>query len=429
MNTQNVVKGSVQSLERFLKTDIRYLARSSAWLSAGSVIGTLVAFGLSLLYARYIPKDAYGSYRFILSAIGMAGIFSLPGMGTAIIRSAARGYEGTFRKGSFIIFLSSFGISVIGLVTALYHIIKGNTAVAYGLAAASLFVPFAEGLGNWRGYLDGKREFKKKTFYNTLVHVSYGVIMTGTIAAIYLFEFSLVSSVLLLVFAYFFSHGFPNIVFHRMIIQRIPKNAPQEESAIQYGVHLSLSTAPSTLAAYIDSVLLYAYLGPTALAVYSFAIAIPEQMKSFMGNAATVVFPKLAAYTHIPASGSVSLQSTLPSKLFRASIMTSILVFGYVITAPFVYTVFFPRYIDSIVYSQVFALSLILFPFGVFGDALKAEGNMKKIYLHSIGSPILQILALAILIPFFGLWGAVIGRVIGRFLNHILAYVLFKLPS
>lgn len=429
MNTQNVVKGGIQSLERFLKTDIRYLAKSSAWLSMGSVAGTLVAFGLSLLYARYISKDAYGSYRFILSAIGMAGIFSLPGMGTAIIRSAARGYEGTFRRGSSIIFLSSFGISMIGLLTALYHGIKGNTAIACGLAAASLLVPFAEGLGNWRGYLDGKQEFKKKTLYNAIIHVLYGVVMTGTIAFIYLFELPLATSILLLVFAYFFSHGFPNIIFHRMIIQRIPKNAPQEESAIHYGVHLSLSTAPSTLAAYIDSVLLYAYLGPTALAVYSFAIAIPEQIKSFMGNAATVVFPKLAAYTHVPASGAISLQSTLPSKLFRASIMTSILVIGYIIAAPFVYTIFFPRYADSIIYSQVFAFSLILFPFGVFGDALKAEGNMKKIYMHSVGSPLLQILALAILIPLFGLWGAIAGRVIGRFLNHILAYALFKLSS
>ena len=418
----------IWSLTRFLQTDVRYLARSTAWLSMGSVIGTAVAFILSLAYARYISKDVYGSYRFILSVIGMAGIFSLPGMSTAIIRAAARGYEGTFRKGSRFIFLSSIGISVVGFITALYYFTQGNTAIAYSLCAASLFVPFVEGLGNWRGYLDGKQAFKKKTLYNAAAHILYGVGMLATIAYIYLYNPPFTISIPLLTFAYFFSHALPNLILHKIIIRRIPKNAPQEESAITYGMHLSLSTAPSTLATYIDSVLLYAYLGPAALAVYSFAIAIPEQIKSLMGNAATVTFPKLAIHTNASISNG-SLQQTLPSKLFRASLFTGIVVLGYVILAPILYNFFFPRYIESIPYSQVFALSLILFPFGVFGDALKAEGNVKKIYLHSVGSPLLQIIALAILIPSFGLWGAIAGRVIGRFLNHLFSYVLFKLPS
>ncbi|MEK7173830.1 MAG: hypothetical protein AAB710_01975, partial [Patescibacteria group bacterium] len=80
MKIQNMAQRGIWSLTRFLQTDVRYLARSTAWLSMGSVIGTTVAFILSLAYARYISKDVYGSYRFILSVIGMAGIFSLPGM-------------------------------------------------------------------------------------------------------------------------------------------------------------------------------------------------------------------------------------------------------------------------------------------------------------------------------------------------------------
>src|SRR3989338_5300224 len=164
----------IQPLERFLKTDIRYLAHGSFWLSISSATGTLIAFVLSVAYARFLPKELYGSYRFILSTIGMAGIFSLPGMSTAIIRAAARGYDGTFRRGSCIIFFSSIGISLVGFLTALFFFVKGNIPVAYGLCIASVLVPFVEGLGNWRGYLDGKKEFQKKTLYNVLSHLVYG---------------------------------------------------------------------------------------------------------------------------------------------------------------------------------------------------------------------------------------------------------------
>ncbi len=427
MNPQQLFVHAITPLERFLKTDIRYLASGSFWLSISSVTGMLIAFILSVAYARYLPKEIYGSYRFILSAIGMAGIFSLPGMSTAIVRAAARGYDGTFRKGSYLIFLSSFGISLVGFVTAILFFVKGNAPVAYGLCIASILVPFMEGLGNWRGYLDGKKEFQKKTLCNILSHAVYALIMLGTIAVIYVNEFSLAMDVVLLTLAYFASHALPNVVLHWNIIRSIPKNAPQEESAIAYGLRLSLSSAPSTLANYIDSVLLYSFLGPAALAVYSFAIALPEQVKSFMGNIATVTFSKLAVQAEGEESAE-SLKQTLPQKLFRATILTAVMVGGYIITAPFIYTLFFPRYMDSVIYSQIFALSLILFPFGVFGDALKAEGNIHKIYIHNIGAPLLQIIALLLLVPFYDLWGAVAGRVIGRFLNHILAYVLFKLP-
>mgnify|MGYP001558291574 FL=1 len=95
--------------------------------------------------------------------------------------------------------------------------------------------------------------------------------------------------------------------------------------------------------------------------------------------------------------------------------------------APLLFRILFPQYIQAVPYTQVLALSLALFPLGVFGTALKAEGNMKKIYVFSIVTPFIQIAATLILIPIFGVWGAIWARVGERFFHHaLLTYLYYK---
>ena len=116
----------LKPLERFLGTDVSYLVRGSFWLVIGSVASMLIGLLLSILYARYLPKETYGSYRYVLSIVSMVGIFSLPGFGTAITRSSARGFDGTFRRLSRIMFFSSFGISVVYLGSAIFFFFQNQ---------------------------------------------------------------------------------------------------------------------------------------------------------------------------------------------------------------------------------------------------------------------------------------------------------------
>jgi O-antigen/teichoic acid export membrane protein len=416
----------VHVLERYLKTDIRYLLKGGAWLTSGSIIGMATGLLLSILYARYLMKDTYGTYRYVLSLISIAGIFSLPGIGTAITRSVARGMDGAFRACAKVIFFSSTGISVIALVVALYLNIYGNKEAALGVAIAALFVPLVEGLGSWRALLDGKKEFKKKTIWNSATIIFYTLVMSGAVVAIYFLNITTAAGVAILVGTYFITHAIPNIVFFFLAQRAVSRHAPPDTTALPYGIHLSLSGLPATVATYIDSILLFHFLGPASLAVYSFAITVPEQLKRLFTNIADMTFPKLAA-SSAHTTDPQELQKTLPQKLFRASLLTALIVLAYIAIAPLLYTLLFPRYIESIAFSQVFAISLILFPFGVFGNAIKVEGNLKKIYIYNIGVPLLQIALIVILIPLFGLWGAVWGRVSGRVINHLFAYVLFRL--
>ena len=414
-----------KTLSRAFETDAEYLAQGTFWLTTGKVVGMAASFLLSIAYARYLSKDLYGSYRYVLSMLGIAGILALPGIGTAIVRSVAQGFEGTFRRGAKIIFFSSFGISLVGLGFALIFFVKGSPALASGFLIGALFVPFGEGLGNWRGYYEGKKDFRKKTFYNIASHVFYAVIMLAAIGIIFFKKLDVAPALVLLLGAYFLAHALPNILFFRIALRQISKDAPEDEHAIPYGLHLSMLSIPATVANYIDSVLLYAFLGPAALATYSFALAPIEQLKAFFSIVPEVAFPKLSEKTYRP-EGEEDLKKSLVRKSLRTSVITVLGIAVYIFLAPYFFQIFFPRYIESVKFSQVFSLSLALFPFTIFNVALKAEGNIKKIYIYNVLAPVIQIAALLALIPFYGLWGAVWGKIIGRSANYFLPLLLFR---
>lgn len=411
-------------LERFLRTDVRYLLKGTFWLSVSRVVGVGVAFGLSILYARYLSKELYGDYRYVMNVMGALGIFALPGMATIILQSVARGFEGTFRRGSFLIFFSSFGISLISFGIAVWFYARGDTALAAGFLIAALLVPFAEGLGNWRAYFDGRKEFQKKTGFNIASNVFYGILMGGIIALIIAFDIAPLFALTLLVAAYFLGHGIPNILAYRSTLRIVQKTAPIEPGAIRYGFHLSFLDAPATIANYLDGILLYQLLGPTSLAVYSFALAPTEQIKGFLGLSAAVAAPKLFARTATREETN-DLKRTLTFKILRSILFTGALVGLYVLFAPWFYHTFFPAYQEAILFSQILSLSLLLFPLGLFNTALKAEGNLRKVTIYQLSAPLVQIVAFVFLIPFFGIWGAVVGRLIGRLTTHLLAFFLF----
>lgn len=419
-----MIRWATLVLQHFLRTDIQYLASGSFWLGIGRVFGALVAFGLSILYARYLPKELYGDYRYVLSVLGALGIFALPGVATVITRGVARGFEGTFRRGSFLIFLSSFGVMLGGFGIAAWFFWHGNPVLGWGFIVASFFTPFAEGLGNWRAYFDGRRQFYKKTIWNIGAQFFYGASMAGAVGVVFFFSLSSWQNLIVLLGMSVVGHALPNTIAYLAALRRVPREAPSEQGAIRYGVYLSALDVPSTVVMYLDGILLHAFLGPAALAVYSFAIAAPEQLKGLMSTAATAAFPKISQRTDT-LEARQAIKKTLPSKLWRSSALTAGIVAAYILAAPFLFRIFFPQYLEAVPFSQVFALSLVLFPFGLFGAALKAEGNLKKIYAYQTAAPLIQIILLFLLIPFFGLWGAVAARLLGRLFVSGFEYILF----
>jgi len=428
--TQRAINALTGKAERFFQTDLRYLAKNSFWSSFGKIGVAGIAFALSILYARYLPKELYGDYRYVMSYLGIFAIFSLSDIGSVITRAVARGHEGTAARGIRLMFFSSIGISLVSIGAAGWFFLHGNPTLGFAFLCATLFMPFVEGLGGWRPYLDGRQEFRKKAIQNIAGQILYALIVASAVLLIAAGHLSLASGLALFVAATLFGNAFPNIIYSwRILFPHSLKDHTEEPGAIRYGLHLSAIKIPATVANYIDSILLFSFshLGPTDLAIYSFALAPTEQIKNLLTNMADIALPKLSLRTATPAD-SQRLRATLPIKVAKAVLPTALVVACYIALAPLFYGIFFPRYIEAAKYSQIIALSLILFPLGLFGTAIRAEGNLKKVYIYELSAPLIQIAVFALLIPLWGIWGAVAGKVLGRLANHLIQGSLYLSP-
>ncbi|MBI2626202.1 MAG: hypothetical protein HYW69_01240, partial [Candidatus Nealsonbacteria bacterium] len=191
-----------------------------------------------------------------------------------------------------------------------------------------------------------------------------------------------------------------------------------DPQTISYGKHLSLMGVISSIANRLDSPLLFNYIGPVQLAIYSFATIIPQQIENVLGHIETLAFPKLASKSQ------TEMKASLMKKFWRLALLTVIVMLIYIMVIPFFYKIFFPRYLDSILYSQIFMLSSISLPISLLGTAFKAKMMKKELYLMKAGA-FSKIVLMAILIPLYGIWGAIAAAIATEIFKSGLVLFLF----
>jgi O-antigen/teichoic acid export membrane protein len=89
------------------------------------------------------------------------------------------------------------------------------------------------------------------------------------------------------------------------------------------------------------------------------------------------------------------------------------IVIVYCIFAPTLFTLLFPRYIDSVHYSQLYSLTLLVsavLPLSI----LEAHVAIKEKYIISLASNITKIIVITLGIFYFGILGAIIARIISK---------------
>ena len=92
----------------------------------------------------------------------------------------------------------------------------------------------------------------------------------------------------------------------------------------------------------------------------------------------------------------------------------------------FVYKIFFPKYLESTIYSQVLILTLLFFPKTLIDSVITVNFQKKKLYFFKITSFIVNILLLIILIPELKIWGIVIARIGTQIYKTIVLFGMFN---
>lgn len=398
--------------ERYTRTDMVYVTRGMSWMTAGQAVSAGSAFLLAIAFANLLPKETYGSYKYILSLAAIFGAFSLTGMGPILTKAIRQGYEGLLRKSVMANFAWSLPVSGVAFAMALYYIWNGNLVLGTSLGIVGLFTPVLNSAQLYIWFLNGKEDFRRSSMYGA---------MTSAIHSATLFiALALHTSVPVLIFAYFLSVTSANILCHYLTVRFYKPSDKTDPHSIRFGTRLSLVTIIGAVAGQMDKVVLFHFLGPVPVAIYALAQAPVVQMRALLKLTTPLAIPRLAA------QDPMQMSKTLHEKSDRFTLAIAAMVIVYVIAAPLVYSVFFPLYVESVVYSQAYALLLLLYPKKLFAIGLMTQNRTRETYALSLISPIVQTAVIILFIPLIGIWGAIIAEVSASLAHYVLANYFFE---
>lgn len=395
----------------FLGVDLTYVLKGGSYLTLGNFAAVFANFILAFFFARLLPKEVYGTYSYILAWISVFGIFALPGMDKAVIQSVSNGFESSLVLGlKKKIKYGSLG-TLAALILGAYYFYNGNQMLAWAFFVGAVFIPFVNSFQIYNAYLLGKKEFKTQTLY--LIFSQLFIALT-LIAAIFLTQ-----NIVYLVGIYLLANLIPSLIFFTRTKLIAKLTGPKDSGIISFAKHLSLINVVSTISSYLDQFLAFHFLGPANLATYTFAVAPPEQIKGLFQSIPDLALPKFSERSE------EELKKTIKRKSIILFIFAALVVGIYIFLAPWFYKIFFPRYLDSVFLSQIFALSMLNTPATFIIPALTAHKKIKQLYWFNTVSPIFQIGIMTILTPLYGLMGLILARVIARTFTTAVSLVIY----
>jgi O-antigen/teichoic acid export membrane protein len=388
-----------------------YIAKGSFWINLNFISSSLVSFLVSVIFAWFVSKETYGIYQYVLSIAAIISAFSLTGMNTAVTQSVAKGMDGSLvystkaqLRWSIFMIIGSFSVGG-------YYLMGSRIDLFLAFILVAIFLPFSNAFNTYSAFLSGKKDFKKVFEYNTAFNIFY---LIGIFTTAYFTPYPLV---LICVFLSIGAIG--NYRLYRKTVEKFNLSENNfDQNIMSYGAHLSFINILSTIVNRADSILVFHYLGPATLAVYTFAKAIPDRVTSLFKSILSISLPKLSEKNYSEIKNHFHLRMTILATLsLVAATIISLLI-------PLIYKKFFPQYIDSILYARIYTFTIIIAVSIFSGMVLIAKKTMKDLYLLNIVNPILQLLILFFLVRSMGIFGAVIAKVLGQVISLSISWIV-----
>jgi O-antigen/teichoic acid export membrane protein len=199
---------------------------------------------------------------------------------------------------------------------------------------------------------------------------------------------------------------------------------PIDQAAfVTFGLHQSALRFFDVVAAQTDKVLAFHMVGDVSLAMYVYATALPEQIRSLFKNFSSLIT------TRFVQRDLAHLKRNMMRYLLIMMACTGAVSAVYIAAAPLIYRLLFHKYVEAIAYSQVFALSIITMSSILPQTALQMKGLHREQYLHKTSSNIIQTILNVLGALTGGLWGLIYAQVAGRWLSFLIVTVLFYLAK
>lgn len=404
--------------EALTKTDMVYVASAGFWTNLQTGLTAFASFLLYIVFANFLSPETYGTYQYLLSLFSIVTATTLTGMNTAVTRAVARGAEGMFVES--IRLQLKFGVIpfIVGLGIACYYFVNDNYLLGWGGVIIATGTPLLYAFNTYGAFLTGKKDFRRNSLFSICATVLYysllAAVAVGTDSVLLLLLANL--GVQAAVFAY--------LSWYTLRIYR--PNSVTDKESVTYGFHLSAMSVLGSAASQIDNVLAFHFLGPVALAVYSFATAIPDRLGSmcfrFLGTAALPRFAEREPGV---------VRAALLRKVVLGMLLASGATIAYWLSASWFFGIFFPSYVEAVPYSLVYALTAIFSTGAILpSTALAAAQKTRALYAHSILMSFLQIASTLTGVLLFGLWGIVIAKIFSSicsfFISSLFSWIYLR---
>lgn len=411
MKTQ--ILAILDKIQRYTKTDMRYLAKGGFWVSFAYGFQMVGGALITVILANTLTKEDLGLYQFVLSTATILTAFTLTGLAVSVTTATAKGDEGALRSGVRTKLKWNLGIVLAAAIVASYYFYNDNNFLGTAFLIVGAFLPLTESTHLYQPYLIGKQAFRYDASLTLIRKTLPLIAIIGTLF--------FTRDPLHLTFTYFASHAVTMLLLYKLTVWKYqPPLSSDFGKTVQFSKHLSAMAIAGHIAGHIDKVLIFHHLGTAAVATYTIAQLPTRYTGSTLSLVAPLVLPKLAKRDF------TTLQATLPRKVRFMFAVAALVAITYILIAPWLFALIFPTYPEAVLISQALALGILLIPRGTYGQALTAHHKTKSLYIASLTMPALKICLLYFLLPIYGIWGAVYAILASDTIGALLGYTLFK---
>lgn len=397
-------------LQTFTRVDMRSAVSGGFYLSLIPATSALFGLAITAAFANLVPVDIYGTYKYVLAAYTLLAIAALPGLDTAVLQSVSRGFDTSYLSGMRLKVRWSFLGTAAALIYAAYNYLEGDAALGAIFIIVALALPFMETMGLYTSFLNGKRRYKTWAIVDIVTQALSAVTLVGTMF--------LTHNPIMLMVAYFFPHIIARAITTIWTMRRVDTQTQGDSGVAPYGRSLTFFQITSRVVASADQIVLYHMLGPAAVAIFSLATAVPMRLQSLFRVSGVLAFPNFAN-----RSGK-EITASLPRKMLLFGLIILVACVSYAILAPLLFAYIFPKYMPSLLLSQVvvfYTLSAVSYPVNSY---LLSHKKLAANYMLTIGGFFVKMVSLIVFVPLYGVWGAIIGILATGAANIIFALIV-----
>ena len=419
MNPKARVRDYLHQLGGIFNLDLIYVTRGGFWAAVRFVAGFLASLVSMITFGNLLSKENYGIYNYLLSLASSLAFLTLTGIGPVLTRAVARGEEQIIRYA--LRFELRYNLLSTAVIAAggLYYYAKGNLVFALSLIILAVVIPMEAAFHIFESVFTGRKQF------DTLTIISILSAFASTLATVGALLFT--KSVVILVLMYSLTSLGPSSLAYYFASRKVPRTKPSAEEIGELrrsAFHITGAGLLGAAAQYIDKITLFHFAGAAALATYGFAIAGPERLKGVVKEWVNITLPRLA-----------EREIHEIRHVFYTRIGLSLLVGAgcaavYLVAAPILFHLLLPKYLDSIAYSQVYALGLVFIPPLIYmGNIYYSQNMLRAIYITSTTNQVLRITLFIVFGFLWQTWGLVFAFLLAQILGTVFGIIIWEWES